>query len=242
MISVITPTVRPEGLALVAKALKRQTFKDFEWIIGSRVHPLHIEGLKLGIDYVFVQDPKKKPEEYWSVYKAYNNAIRAAEGNLIISWQDFTYAKPDALQKFWDHYQEDNKVIVTGVGNKYDNDEWIVQIWQDPRQRTDQGTYYGCFYNDIEINFAAFPKEAFYAVGGFDEEWGDKYSSVCGLDVLARLDIIGGWDFKIDQTNETFSLEHGRLHGWEKNLPFAGPWQKRLEEYKSQPVLDFLKR
>ena len=34
-ISVITLTVRPEAVALVIKALKRQTFKDFEWIIAS---------------------------------------------------------------------------------------------------------------------------------------------------------------------------------------------------------------
>ena len=220
MISVITPTVRPKGLALVSQALERQTFKDFEHIVQGR------EG-KLG-------------DNYWTIYQDYNIAVRKAKGELIVSWQDFTYAKSDSLQKFWDHYQEDNKVIVTGVGNKYENDEWIVQTWQDPRQRTDQGTYYGCFYNDIELNFAAFPKAAIYEVGGFDERL-DKYSSLCGLDVLDRLNIKGGWDFKIDQTNESFSLEHGRLPGWEENSPFKGAYDKIRKEYLENPVLDYLK-
>ena len=203
-ISVITPTVRPEGLALVAKALKRQSFRDFEWVISNPVG-IVVFPESLEQPMRILKDPPKKKGDSWSVYKAYNQAVRAASGELILSCQDFTYAKSDALQKFWDHYQEDNKVIVTGVGNKYENDEWIVQTWQDPRQRTDQGTYYGCFYNDIEWNFCAIPRKAILEVGGFDETL-DRYSSLCGLDVLDRLNIKGGWDFKIHQTNESFPL------------------------------------
>ena len=234
-ISVITLTVRPEAVALVIKALKRQTFKDFEWIIAS---PFPV--ISSDFKYTWLVDPPIKEGDYWVIYKAYNQSVRAASGELIVSWQDFTYVKPDALQKFWDHYQEDNKVIVTGVGNKYENDEWIVQTWQDPRQRTDQGTYYGCFYNDIEWNFCAIPRKAILEVGGFDERL-DKYSSLCGLDVLDRLNMVGGWDFKIDQTNESFSLEHGRLPGWEENSPFKGAYDKIRKEYLENPVLDYLK-
>jgi len=34
-ISVITPTIREEGLPIVDKALNRQSFEDFEWLVGS---------------------------------------------------------------------------------------------------------------------------------------------------------------------------------------------------------------
>lgn len=220
MISVITPTVRKEGLKLVKKALDRQEFRDFEWIV--------------------VEPEGEKPKGlYWTVYRDYNRAVRQAKGDFIVSWQDFTYALPDTLQKFWDHYCREPKTIVTGVGNKYTDESFIAKTWQDPRERSDQGAFYSCFPNDIELNLASFPREAFYRVGGFDETL-DAYSSLCGLDVLMRLDMVGGYDFKIDQTIKSFSTEHGRLAGWDEYTPFNGVWQAKLLEYQKQPVLNYL--
>ncbi len=249
MISVITPTVRPEGLVLVAKALKRQTYKDFEWIVMlaeniATPDSKHAKTLKAVEDVQklkYMWDPPKKKGDYWAIYKAYNKAVRRAKGDLIISLQDYTYIKPDALEKMWYHYTQEPKTIITGVGNKYVNDEFVVQTWKDPRERDDQGSFYGCFFNDIEINFASFPKAAFYAVGGFDESL-DKWSSACGLDVLARLDMLGGWDFKIDQTNKSYSLEHGRIANWEEKNPFKnGVWIEKASGYRKQPILKYLK-
>lgn len=233
MITVITPTVRPEGLKLVEKALRRQSFTDFEWIVVSPQKPTNI------VNFVWVKDPGKNEGDYWSVYKSYNAGLRVAKGELIISVQDYTFFEPDALEKFWFYYQKEPKTLVSGVGGKYSDDTWTTKTWADPRERNDQTTFYPCYFNDIEWNFCSVPKKAIYAVGGFDESL-DKYSSLCGLDVLARLHIIGGWDFKLDQTNKTYSLEHGRLPDWEETLPFNGPWQQKLVEYKEKPVLDYL--
>lgn len=233
MISVITPTIRPEGLEIVAKALRRQTFTDFEWIVGSPKPP---NGHKCH----WIPDPKKKKGDYWNIYTVYNNLVKKASGKLIVTIQDYTFFNADGLEKFWFHYTQEPKTIVSGVGNKYQDDTWSVKTWQDPRERDDQGTYYQCYYNDIELNFSAFPKDAFYSVGGFDEEL-NKYSSLCGLDVLDRLNIQGGWDFKLDQTNKSYSLEHGRLPKWEENLPFNGPYEKRRQTYFANPVLEYLK-
>lgn len=219
MISVLTPSVRPEGLALVEKALKRQTFRDFEFLVDT--------------------ETTKNPGDYWGIYKAYNRLVKKAKGDLVVSWQDWTYSDPETLEKFQFHHEQEPKTIVTGVGNKYQDDSWTVTTWQDPRIRTDQGTYYPCYFNDIELNLASFPKEAFYAVGGFDEDL-DKWSSLCGLDVLARLNMIGGYDFKLDQTVRSYSLEHGRLPQWEEHSPFHGVWQDKLKEYQKQPVLNYL--
>lgn len=237
MISVITPTIRPEGLKLVEKALKRQSFRDFEWIVVSPVYPGDL--VIPGASFTYVIDPGKNEGDYWSLYKSYNAGVKASQGELIISWQDWTYADPDALQRFWDHYKTEPKTLVTGVGNKYADDTFTVVSWKDPRERTDFGTFYPCYHNDIELNLASLPKEAIYAVGGFDEYF-DKYSSLCGLDVLARLNIVGGWDFKIDQSIKSYSLEHGRMPNWEENEPFKGPWQEKLKEYAQNPVLKYL--
>lgn len=219
-ISILTPSIRKEGLALVEKSLRRQTFTDYEWLIDD--------------------SPEKDEGDYWGVYKAYNRLLRRAKGELIISWQDYTYARPDTLERFWGHYETEPKTLVTAVGNKYSDDKWRVMTWKDPRIRSDQGSYYGCYFNDIEWNLCSVPKEAIYSVGGFDETL-DKYSSLCGLDVLARLNMIGGYDFKLDQDIKSFSLEHGRLPEWEENSPFNGVWQKRLVEYKENPILGYLK-
>lgn len=231
MITVITPTVREQGLRLIKKALDQQTFKDWEWIVVSPEKP--------SIECTWVKDPGKNKGDYWSVYKAYNAAIRQAKGDLIVSWQDWTYVKPDTLERLWRYYEYEPETLVTGVGKKYFDDSWTIVTWKDPRERDDLGRFYETDYNNIEWNFCAVPKKAIYAVGGFDEEL-DKYSSLCGLDILARLDVIGGWKFKINQDIKTYSLEHGRLPGWEKNEPFNGPWQAKLHSYIANPVLKYL--
>ncbi len=243
-ISVITPTVRSEGLELVAKALRRQTFRDFEWIISTPHKKTSTEYIPFipvwpSLDIKQLEDPEKQAGDYWAVYKAYNNAVKHAQGDLIVSWQDFTFADPHALEKFWNHYEADPKKIVSGVGNKYQDDSWTVVTWKDPRERSDQGSFYPCYYNDIEWNFCAIPKAAMYAVGGFDEHL-DKYSSLCGLDVLDRLNMLGGWEYFLDQTNKSYSLEHGRLPKWEENLPFGGPYDERRKVYLENPVLNYL--
>ena len=33
-ISVITPSIRPEGLKILQECLAQQTFKDFEWLVN----------------------------------------------------------------------------------------------------------------------------------------------------------------------------------------------------------------
>jgi len=219
-ISVITPTVRDAGLALVEKALRRQTFKDFEWVV--------------------VKPEGKKPKGlYWTLYRDYNRGVRQSKGELIVSWQDYTFTGADTLERFWFHHQNEPKTLIGAVGNKYSDDTWKVETWRDPRIRGDFGSFYQCYFNDIEWNLCAVPREAIYAVGGFDE-YLDKYSSLCGLDVLARLNIFGGYDFKLDQAIKSFSTEHGRLPDWEKNSPFHGVWQKRLKEYQKNPILKYL--
>lgn len=232
-ISVITPTIRFEGLPIVEKALRRQTFKDFEWIIASPTKPDNVS------NFIWSQDPPKKEGDYWAVYKSYNEALRKARGELIVSVQDHTFFDPTGLEKFWFHYSQDNKNIVSGVGNKYSDETFTVMTWKDPRERLDQGAFYKCFHNDIEWNYCAVPLKAIQDVGGFDEEM-DKYSSLCGLDVLDRLNIQGGWEFWLDQTNKSYSTEHGRLPNWEEKLPFKDAYPKRLQEYRNNPVLNYL--
>lgn len=240
MVSIVTPTVRPEGLALVAKALRRQTYKNYTWHIVTSQAQVLVDKYVGRVAYSYVQEPPLQDGDIWNLNHAYNTVLRTLPRNsLVVSWQDWTYATPDALEKFVFHFQNEPKTLVTGVGNKYEDDTWMVQTWKDPRQRDDQGTFYPCFFNDIEFNFCSVPIEAFYAVGGFDE-YLDKFYGMDGYSVVARLQMIGGWDFKIDQTNISYSLEHGRLPDWEERNALHGPYAKREKDYLEHPTLPYL--
>lgn len=220
-ITVITPTNRgDEALTLVIKSLKQQTFKDFEWIL---------------------QRPDSKPEGLaWTLNRDYNTAIRKAKGDLIISWQDYTYAKPDTLERFYDHFTTEPNTLVTAVGNKYENESWTVLAWKDPRIRDDQGTYYPCYFSDIEWNLCSIPKNAIYSVGGFDESLDTKYG-MDGFSVNDRINLMGGYDFKIDQSIKSYSIPHSRPENWEKNN-WIHEYNKVIHpRYIANPSLTFLK-
>ena len=139
-ITVITPTVRVEGLDLVAKALRRQTFKNFEWLIIS---PLDLEYEQA--DRI-LKDPPKRDGDYWSFNKAHNLAIRESKGELIVSAQDYTFFDPECLEKFWFHFSNsDGRVLISAVGDKYSDETFTTKIWNDPRKRKDFGTFYECY-------------------------------------------------------------------------------------------------
>jgi hypothetical protein len=229
MLTVVTPSCRYEGLKLIEKALGQQTYQDFDWVVGSPFDP-GLYGVK------WIPDPPKKKGDYWSIYTIYNNLVRGAQ-DLIISWQDYTYAPRDTLERFMVHHLQEPKSIISAVGNKYVSADWVVETWRDPR--ITGKSYRPCRYDEIEWNLCAIPREAIVSVGGFDERL-NKYSSLCGLDVLDRLNIKGGWEFKIDESIRSYSLEHGRLPLWEENNPLHGAYQKHRESYFEIPVLQYL--
>jgi len=234
-ISVITPTIRELGLDIVKKALSRQTFKSFEWIIVSPFDP------KIG---VWVKDPGKNEGDVWSLNKAYNAGIKKAKGDLIVSWQDYTFADPDVLERFYFHFQNEPKTLVTGVGNKYKDvyPQLGEMTWKDPRERTDQGTFYPCNFSDVEWNFCAVPKQALYDIGGFDES-SDQFFGMDGYGVNERLWDYGGYDFKIDQAIRSYSLPHDRDKDWEEFNAIHGAYQAhkwKLVENRQYPVLNYL--
>ena len=235
MISIITPTIRPKGLEIVAKSLSWQTLTDYEWLVGSSFKPEH--------DCVWVKDDFKGG--FWTLNRIYNKLISKAKGNLLVSWQDFTYADPEALSKFLFYYRKDRRTIATGVGGKYEDDSWTNRVWQDPRERDDLGSMYETDFANIEGNFCGVPKRAMYDIGGFDEELDQLGFGMDWYGVLERLYDFGGYRFMIDQTNKSYSLEHGRVGGkkWDKhNLLDGGYQRRRTELIKADvyPVLGYL--
>lgn len=232
MISVLTPSIRREGLPIVQRALKRQTNKDFEWIVGSPFVP--------EVDCIWIKDDYT--DGMWTLNRIYNRMIEKAKGDIIVSWQDFTYANPDTLQRFADDL-EYGDISVSAVGNKYADDSWKEITWKDPREREDYGSFYEVGPHDIEWNLCALPKKLMYEIGGFDEEMDFMGFGMDGYGVNDRLDSTGHYRFFLDQSIKSFSLEHGRTKGWEEDNLIHGGYKKRKTELIDKgvwPHLEYL--
>lgn len=234
-ISVITPTIRKDGLAIVRKALKAQSFTDFEWLIGSKFDP-EIE------EAIWVKDDFE--EGYWSLNRIYNKLFEDAKGELIVSLQDWIYVKQDGLEKFWNNYEATNKTaIISGVGDQYESiDKWgkpQIKIWSDPRKTDKNGSFYECYPNDAEWNWCAIPKRAILDAGGMDE--GLDFLGYGGdqLQLCARIDELG-YKFYLDQTNESFTIRHDRSdfggqEEWDANhVLFNGKYDDRIKQLKAE--------
>lgn len=246
-ISIITPSIRPAGVELVDTALARQTFKNFEWLICGPLGAAEL--FNKNIEYSkhkYLGNPPLKEGMYWDLNFSYNRLIKESAGELIISWQDYTFADADALEKFWFHYQNEPKTLVSAVGNKYREvyPERKEQLWQDPRERNDLGMFYSVYPQDIEWNLCSVPKQALYDIGGFDEGLDFVGFGMDGYQVNHRLDDLGGYDFKIAQDIKSYSLVHGRVENWDKHNVLGPKYEQRVTELKQSgkwPVLDFLK-
>lgn len=103
-IVVLTPTIRNEGLKIVQKALEEQDFEDFDWYIGSPEKPKDTWGNWVNDDF---------KGGYWTLNRIYNKLIKESDGELIVSWQDYTYGDKNILSTLWERYQKDNKSLVS---------------------------------------------------------------------------------------------------------------------------------
>lgn len=216
-VSVITPTIRPEGLDIVRKALKKQTFRDFEWIIGSKEDPEIPEATWIHDDFT---------GGFWSLNRIYNALFESAKGDIIVSWQDYIHAGPDALQKFVQNLEtEGPNTIISAVGdhyaelNKYGKP--MIKVWSDPRKTTEHGSFYQCNFPDIEWNLCATHKKTHTDIGGFCEKLDHTGYGMDGYQVNERLNDTG-CKFFLDQSLESMTLRHNRdsydgEDNWNKN-------------------------
>jgi len=210
-ISILTPTVRAEGLHLVKQALAYQNFKDYEWIVCS---PKRIEKevrKALGdVEYTYIGAPPLKKWQVWDLNYSYNRMIERANGDLIVSWQDYTFADPDLLNVLWKYYLQDKNSVVSVLGNKYPDDNFDIPAWIDPRYARKEYNW-----QDIEWNLASIGRDLLRKVGGFAEIL-DSHYGLDGYNVNHRLVDSKLAHFKLEKECKTYSLFHGRVKDWDK--------------------------
>lgn len=240
-ISILTTTVRPRGLQLVSKAISDQDFEDFEWIISaSEKYIDEIREVLGNVDYKLIVLPPKKEWQVWDLNYAYNRMIELSSGELLVSWQDYTYADKNLLSTLWSHYQEDPIALVSVCGNKYPDDDFDIPAWIDPRYSRDEYNW-----QDLEWNLLSVPRKIMCDIGGFDEIGMDKFFGLDGYSVNHRLADAKIVHFKLEKGTKTYSLFHGRDKDWDKKNGLgtgkAEPYEARVAELKLQgswPYLD----
>jgi hypothetical protein len=228
MITVISPTCRPEGIPILEKCLKRQTFKDFEWIIvcpTNCIDPIEKGMGDLNVDITILEEPPKREGDYYSLNKAWNHAFKEANGELIVNLVDWTWFPPDVLEKLWIHYQTDPKSCVSGIGHQYKdivNGKPENRVWTDPRARLDQGSYYEVTESEMELCLASFPRQAVIDIGGFDDEY-DRGCACSEKEAMLRM-YRAGYKLYIDQDLLYRAFKHDRIGGseaWDKGYGIA---------------------
>lgn len=225
-VSVLTPTKYPERLKVVRDALGQQSLSDFEWLICSKDNPGIPEAGWI---------PDTFEGGFWSLNRAYNALFEASNGDILVSLQDNIWISPDGISKFVFAIEKTGGVV-SGVGDQYSRvgeyGKPEVKVWNDSRKTDKYGNFYECIWNDCEFNWAAFPREIVFEAGGMDEK----------LDFLGyggdQLQLCERWNdsgkkFFLDQTNESFTLRHGRVDGWDENHVLRnGAYDKRKSELK----------
>lgn len=248
-VTILTPTIRKDGLDVIERSLRKQTHKDWEWLIGSPFDPNEgrTEPMATWVVDNFV-------DGYWSLNRVYNKLFRAASSELLISWQDWIYAAPDGLEKFIANYEAVGpKAIISGVGDQYESVDKYgrpqVKIWSDPRKSEKNGSFYECYPNDAEWNYCAIPRQAMLDIGGMDELLDMQGYGGDQLQAVSRMDELG-YKFYLDQTNESYTVRHDRSdfggqENWDANhVLFNGRYDARIAQLKREgkwPTLDFLK-
>lgn len=230
-ISCITPSIRPEMLEMVGKCLEKQTFSksNFEWIIvvpnkniGYRTEEL--------IDFEQINghwlvEPVKREGDFYNLNKAWNTAFKKVKGELVISIVDGLWFPKDTLQRFWEHYENNPRACISGVGHQYQevsNGKPEVLVWRDPRFRMDYGSFWEINPIDCELCCTSIPKQAILDVGGVDEEY-DRGAACSEKEMCLRMDK-AGYRFFIDSSIEYRAIYHPRIGGkeeWDKHYDIA---------------------
>ena len=230
MITVISPSVRPDGLKIVERCLKRQDFTDWEWLV---IAPKRLSGdiQALSLPCTLLEDPPKRSGDFWSLCKAWNLGYSTARGELIVNIQDMIWFPPDTLGRFWRHYQNNPKSLVTAVGDHYerqdDRGEPINKVWQDERDRS---KFAEISNSELEMTMCSVPKQAILDCGGVDEEY-DKGPGVQEKEMGLRIKLLG-YQLFIDPTIEYKAIKHARLtDDWDdKYWSITAPMYKKHVE------------
>lgn len=193
MISVITPTIRPELLYLTEETLRGQTFRSFEWLVETG-------------------DPK----EGFTLPTDFNNALRKAQGDIIVILQDCILIPQTALEEI-SKLNHEKTAYTYPVGKEKadaDNHRGKKEIAWDWRKHRDIGELPSPAHWEIDLGSA--PKSLFFDVGGFDEDFNNGWSWE-NVEIAYRASLLG-YKYELSRVTEGVAFDHDAA----QEHPFRG--------------------
>lgn len=217
-ISVITPTIRTDGLKVVRESLLKQTFRDFEWLVDVNVTGSH------------------------DLNASFNKMIKRSKGELIVFCEDYNKLPADALQKWWDAYQKYPRVLFTAPLGKVNNlafegkANWDWRAWTKGDKVTD---FMPSSWNTCELDWAAIPKHILSEIGGFEEKLDQWWS--CDNLAIGKLACLKGYTFMNYFGNPALVYDHDAFMAH----PFRDKYNIKevndiLDTYTPDTVLPYL--
>lgn len=186
MISVLTPSIRPQFLDTTKKCLEEQSFQDFEWLV------------ELGF-----------PQRGFTLPTDFNNMLRRAKGDIIVILQDCISIPANALEEIHKLNHEKTAYtfpvgkIKTGSSDK----EEIEWDWRKSTQEA-RGTAELPSPAHWEIDFGSAPLSLFTDVGGFDEDFNNGWSWE-NVEIAYRASLLG-YMFQVSRVTEGVAFDHDK--------------------------------
>lgn len=200
LISVLTPSVRPLGLVMVADCLARQTERRFEWLIGApgdlKVDSGALARIRAAAPSVrIIPEPARRPGDFYRLNGAWNALVREARADLLVFTADWIWFEPGDLEFYLSVYREMPTACVSSFGHHYDEVDPLTgrpEVLHTSDIRTSQPIPESREMPAgwMELAFASIPKPPLVAVGGFDEAY-DQVAGMSEKEVALRLEKAG---------------------------------------------------
>jgi GT2 family glycosyltransferase len=196
-ISVLTPTIRPKGLERVMESLEKQTFQDFELLV------------EVGLPY-----------KGCDLSASLNRMVKRSKGELIVMLQDYIEINYQGLERFWKRHEEYPKTLMTGPKGVTKNLKSCGEVYYTNELAWDwrtQGILHEIQPLQWEADWASAPRQAFFDVGGYDEEY-DMGWSWENAEIAIRI-AKAGYNFMVDPENIAIGWNHNDFEPHPFNFP-----------------------
>ena len=215
MISVLTPSMRKDGLEVINSCLLTERFSSryrMEWIVCSPEN--------WGFGDTWIENPPKKDADLYALNKAFNSMFRMAQGNLAVVVCDHTWFPQGTMSKLWSHFLAQPQRCVRGTGNqfeRYGSKFYPVDMcWKDP---VPEGRCENICYQInpwlAEFRLISLPMKGVRECGGIDEVY-DEVAGYSEKEMAVRMAALG-YQFFLDEAIEYRFVRH-EPHGevWDK--------------------------
>lgn len=188
MISVLTPTIRPQFLGVTKNCLERQTSQDFEWLV------------EVGF-----------PARGFTLPSDFNRMLKRADGDVIVILQDCIRIPDDALERIASLNHEKKAytypVGKTQVGHDQATPSEVAWDWRKHAEKA-RGSAALPTPAHWEIDLASAPKSLFFDAGGFDEDFNKGWSWE-NVEIAYRASLLG-YEFEVSQITEGVAFDHDK--------------------------------